>query len=41
MLPPGVVNLVNGTHDIADRLMDHPLVKGISLWLHSGSSPCL
>ncbi len=30
MLPPGVVNLVNGTHDIADRLMDHPLVKGIS-----------
>jgi len=30
MLPPGVVNLVNGTHDVADRLMDHPSVKGVS-----------
>ena len=30
MLPPGVVNLVNGTHDVADRLMDHPYVKGVS-----------
>ena len=30
MLPPGVVNLVNGTHDVADRLMDHPHVKGVS-----------
>jgi len=30
MLPPGVVNLVNGTRDVADRLMDHPYVKGVS-----------
>jgi malonate-semialdehyde dehydrogenase (acetylating)/methylmalonate-semialdehyde dehydrogenase len=30
MLPPGVVNLVNGTHDVADRLMEHPYVKGVS-----------
>ncbi len=30
MLPPGVVNLVNGTHDVADRLMEHPYIKGVS-----------
>ncbi|MGI5915555.1 MAG: CoA-acylating methylmalonate-semialdehyde dehydrogenase [Anaerolineae bacterium] len=30
MLPPGVVNLVNGTHDVANRLIEHPDVKGVS-----------
>jgi malonate-semialdehyde dehydrogenase (acetylating) / methylmalonate-semialdehyde dehydrogenase len=30
MLPPGVINLVNGTHDVADRLMDHRHVRGVS-----------
>ena len=28
--PPGVVNLVNGSHEVADALMDHPKIKGIS-----------
>jgi malonate-semialdehyde dehydrogenase (acetylating)/methylmalonate-semialdehyde dehydrogenase len=34
--PPGVVNLVNGSHEVADTLMEHPLVKGISF---VGSTP--
>jgi len=28
--PPGVLNLVNGTHDVTDTLLTHPLVKGAS-----------
>jgi malonate-semialdehyde dehydrogenase (acetylating)/methylmalonate-semialdehyde dehydrogenase len=34
--PPGVFNLVNGSHDLADALMMHPDVKGISF---VGSTP--
>ena len=34
--PPGVINLVNGSHEVADMLMDHPSVKGISF---VGSTP--
>lgn len=34
--PPGVVNLVNGSHEVADTLMEHPHVKGISF---VGSTP--
>ena len=34
--PPGVISLVNGSHEVADALMDHPLVKGISF---VGSTP--
>jgi malonate-semialdehyde dehydrogenase (acetylating)/methylmalonate-semialdehyde dehydrogenase len=29
-LPPGVFNLVNGDKTVANALMDHPLVRGIS-----------
>ena len=34
--PPGVLNLVNGSHEVSDTLMEHPKVKGISF---VGSSP--
>lgn len=34
--PPGVVNLVNGSHEVSDTLMEHPRVKGISF---VGSTP--
>jgi len=34
--PPGVINLVNGSHELADALMMHPDVKGISF---VGSTP--
>jgi len=34
--PPGVVNLVNGSHEVSDTLMEHPKVKGISF---VGSTP--
>ena len=38
-LPPGVFTLVNGDKAVAEAMMDHPLVKGISL---VGSTPtCL
>lgn len=30
-LPPGVFNLVNGTVDVANAFMDHPLVAGVSM----------
>ena len=30
-LPPGVFNLVNGDRTVADALMDHPLVQGVSM----------
>jgi malonate-semialdehyde dehydrogenase (acetylating)/methylmalonate-semialdehyde dehydrogenase len=35
-LPPGVVNLVNGSKGTVDALLDHPLIKGISF---VGSTP--
>lgn len=34
--PPGVLNIVNGSHEVSDTLMEHPKVKGISF---VGSSP--
>jgi malonate-semialdehyde dehydrogenase (acetylating)/methylmalonate-semialdehyde dehydrogenase len=34
--PPGVVNLVNGARDVAEALLDHPAMKGVSL---VGSTP--
>ncbi len=34
--PPGVVNLVSGSHEVSDTLMEHPRVKGISF---VGSTP--
>ena len=34
--PPGVLNLVNGSHEVSDTLMEHPKVKGISF---VGSTP--
>jgi len=34
--PPGVINLVNGSHEVSDTLMEHPRVKGISF---VGSTP--
>lgn len=34
--PPGVINLVNGSHELADALMAHPDIKGISF---VGSTP--
>jgi len=34
--PPGVFNMVNGSHELADALMAHPGIKGISF---VGSSP--
>lgn len=34
--PPGVINLVNGTHDVTDALLTHPDVKGVSF---VGSTP--
>ena len=34
--PPGVLNLVNGTHDVTDALLTHPDVKGASF---VGSTP--
>ena len=34
--PPGVINLVNGSHDLADALMEHPDIQGISF---VGSTP--
>ncbi|HHY47622.1 MAG TPA: CoA-acylating methylmalonate-semialdehyde dehydrogenase [Firmicutes bacterium] len=34
--PPGVINLINGSHDVADALMEHPDIKGISF---VGSTP--
>ena len=35
-LPPGVFTLINGDKTVADAMMEHPLVKGISL---VGSTP--
>lgn len=35
-LPPGVLNVVNGAHDVVNGLLEHPLIKGISF---VGSSP--
>jgi malonate-semialdehyde dehydrogenase (acetylating)/methylmalonate-semialdehyde dehydrogenase len=35
-LPPGVVNLVNGTKEVVDALLDHPAVRAISF---VGSTP--
>lgn len=35
-LPPGVVNLVNGSKETVNALLDHPLVRGISF---VGSTP--
>jgi malonate-semialdehyde dehydrogenase (acetylating)/methylmalonate-semialdehyde dehydrogenase len=35
-LPEGVVNLVNGAHDVVNGLLDHPDIEGISF---VGSSP--
>jgi malonate-semialdehyde dehydrogenase (acetylating)/methylmalonate-semialdehyde dehydrogenase len=34
--PPGVFNIVNGSHEVSDSLMEHPKVKGISF---VGSTP--
>ena len=34
--PPGIVNVVNGSHELADALMEHPGIKGISF---VGSTP--
>ena len=34
--PPGVMNLVHGSHDVVDALMQHPLTQGFSF---VGSSP--
>jgi malonate-semialdehyde dehydrogenase (acetylating) / methylmalonate-semialdehyde dehydrogenase len=34
--PPGVINLVNGSRESVDALLDHPLIQGISF---VGSSP--
>lgn len=34
--PPGVFNIVNGSHEVSDTLMEHPKVKGISF---VGSTP--
>lgn len=34
--PEGVINLINGSHDVADALMEHPDIKGISF---VGSTP--
>lgn len=34
--PPGVINMVNGSHELADALMEHPGIKGISF---VGSTP--
>ena len=34
--PPGVMNLVHGSHDVVDALMRHPLTQGFSF---VGSSP--
>jgi malonate-semialdehyde dehydrogenase (acetylating)/methylmalonate-semialdehyde dehydrogenase len=34
--PPGVINMVNGSHEVADALMAHPGIKGISF---VGSTP--
>jgi malonate-semialdehyde dehydrogenase (acetylating) / methylmalonate-semialdehyde dehydrogenase len=35
-LPPGVLNLVHGSRDTVEALIDHPLVRGISF---VGSTP--
>lgn len=29
-LPPGVVNLVNGAHDVVNNILQHPDIKGVS-----------
>lgn len=34
--PPGVVNLVNGTKDVVDAILDHPVIRAITF---VGSSP--
>ncbi|MGB2581269.1 MAG: CoA-acylating methylmalonate-semialdehyde dehydrogenase [Thermoplasmata archaeon] len=34
--PAGVVNLLNGSHEVADAMMEHPAMKGISF---VGSTP--
>jgi len=36
VFPPGVLNLVNGSHEVADTLMEEPGIKGISF---VGSTP--
>jgi malonate-semialdehyde dehydrogenase (acetylating)/methylmalonate-semialdehyde dehydrogenase len=35
-LPPGVVNMVNGSHDVVNAILDHPGIAGVSF---VGSSP--
>jgi malonate-semialdehyde dehydrogenase (acetylating)/methylmalonate-semialdehyde dehydrogenase len=35
-LPPGVVNMVNGSHDVVNAILDHPGISGVSF---VGSSP--
>jgi len=36
VFPPGVLNILNGSHEVADTLMEHPGIKGISF---VGSTP--
>jgi len=36
VFPPGVLSIVNGSHEVADALMEHPGIKGISF---VGSTP--
>jgi malonate-semialdehyde dehydrogenase (acetylating)/methylmalonate-semialdehyde dehydrogenase len=35
-LPPGVVNLVHGGTEVANSLMEHPLIQGVTF---VGSTP--
>ena len=37
-LPKGVLNLVHGAHDVVNGLLEHKLVKAISLCRFSASS---
>jgi malonate-semialdehyde dehydrogenase (acetylating)/methylmalonate-semialdehyde dehydrogenase len=29
-LPPGVLNVVHGTHDVVNRICDHPTIRAVS-----------
>ena len=29
-LPPGVLNIVHGTHDVVNRILDHPDIQAVS-----------
>jgi len=29
-LPPGVLNIVHGTHDVVNRICDHPTIRAVS-----------